>query len=60
MRIIWALKFARTYMYIFSKPEGAFTARWSSAVKTGWKVYPNRKHQSPSQAALDEITEWFS
>jgi hypothetical protein len=47
-------------MYIFSKPEGAFTARWSSAVKTGWKVYPNRKHQRPSQAALDEITEWFS
>ena len=46
---------------IFSKPKGKFKG---NHFKLGWKVsgdkYDEYKHMKPWDAAIEEISEWYS
>jgi hypothetical protein len=59
MRALWIYRFAKEYMEIFSKPEGAFTPNIRHAYQTAYKLYEENKQKDPKQTALDEITKWY-
>ena len=60
-KLIWRIKFAIATRIIFSKPKEAFKGR---KLLLGWRVsgevYEDYKGMEPHQAALDEITRWYS
>ena len=60
-KIIWRIKFAFATKKIFSKPKGAFTGRkFFLGWKVSGKVYEKYKNKKPWDAALEEISEWYS
>jgi len=63
-KFIWRVRFAFAVHSIFAKPKRAFTGSSYSKLRLGWRVsgcvYEDYKGMEPYQAALDEITEWYS
>jgi len=56
----WRIKFMFAYKKIFSKPAHTFNAKWSSGWTLSGKVYDELKHLKPWNAALEEITRWYT
>lgn len=60
-KFIWRVRFMLAVVKIFSKPKGAFEGHH---FRLGWRVsgcvYKDYKGMEPYQAALDEISEWYS